>query len=119
VVAANPPSEPVAAEPKQCPAPDAVPGHEPPVDVLTPAMIEDAMHPIYAAARACAVEHKLAGKVKLHVTVGQDGLVAKLEQVGDFSGTAVAACIEKAAKQTHFPRTTQRETSFNYPMTLP
>ncbi|HTR51653.1 MAG TPA: hypothetical protein VMJ10_13150 [Kofleriaceae bacterium] len=119
VIAANPPSDPVAADPKQCPRAAEVPGNEPAVETLTSDMIEDAMRPVYAAARTCATDHKLAGKARLHVTVGADGTVIKLEQQGDFATTPAAPCIDKAVKAARFPHTTQRETSFNYPMTLP
>ena len=121
VVVASPASAPVDADPKQCAraAPavaTAAAGAAP--DELTPAMIQGAMQPVLTAAQTCYVMYGARGRATLDITVAADGTIAAYEQHGDFAGTPTGACLDKAAKALHFPRT-RGPIRFQFPIPLP
>lgn len=123
VVVANPPSGPVAADPKQCGKPAAptaatAPSASEP-DELTPAMIQDAMKPVLTAAQTCYVMYGARGRATLDLTVSADGTIAAYAQHGDFAGTPTGACLDKAARAVHFPRTKAGPIQFRFPIPLP
>jgi hypothetical protein len=88
-------------------------------DALTPTMVNDAMRPVVAAARACFNRMKSTpGKTKLEITINADGSIAKHEQVGDFTGTPLGKCIDDALAKTTFPKTKKASTKIGYPLAL-
>lgn len=124
VVIASGPSGPGAADKKACgrkPDPGGTkpdPG-EPIPDALTPAMVNDAMKPVIAAARVCFNRMKTTpGKAKLELTINADGTIAKHEQTGDFVNTPLAKCIDDAIAKATFPRTKKPTTKIGYPIAL-
>jgi hypothetical protein len=118
VVIASPKSG--AAEPdrKQCGAiaPGATGGAE--VDQLTPALINDAMKPVVAAANACFAKFGVAGKAKLKLVIASDGAVTKYDQQGDFVSTPTGQCLDGAVTKAAFPRSKKSKTSISYPINL-
>jgi hypothetical protein len=114
VVAANPPSPDVTPDRAAC-APDA-----PAVvaDELTPDQVKDAMKPFVSAAHACFDKLQVAGSASWKIAAAADGTLVKAEQSGDFVGTAMAACLDKAIAGVHLPRT-KKPFSFAFPLRLP
>lgn len=116
IVLASPKASAVDPDKKQCGAIAAGSGAE--VEVLTPALITDAMKPVVEAANACFGKLGVTGKAKLKITVASDGSVAKYDQQGDFVGTPTGQCIDAAMTKAAFPRSKKAKTSINYPLEL-
>jgi hypothetical protein len=133
VAIAKPASGPAVADKKQCAppaaaapeapaagAPDAPAAAETPVaEALTSAIIDDAMHPVIAAAQACYAQHAVTGRAVLRLTVVADGSISRYEQQGDFVGTPTGDCIDHAARAVMFPRSKKAKSSFAFPIALP
>ena len=123
IIASSPPSSPVEADKKACPAAgeqqsiaEAEAG--PRVDQLTAPLIDEAMKPVVDAAWKCYDQFAVTGKAKLKITVTADGGVLKYEQQGDFSDTPTGACIDKAIAKVKFPRSKKIKTTVLFPITL-
>lgn len=128
IVAANPPSQPVApdrdmkaacggAPVANDPAPEGTRPQKLP-EALTGAMIKQAMQPVLDAANACFARHKVSGKAKLVMTIDGDGKVVDYEQQGELVGTPTATCIDTAVKRVTFPRTQKPKTKVGFPIVL-
>lgn len=113
VVLANPPSQNAAPDQAACAAGGAA------VLALTPEMIEEAMQAPMSIVKTCAKTYRAKGKGKLDLTISDDGAIAAIEQTGDFVGTKVGACIDKAMKGVLFPRSAKPKTKIGYPIVLP
>lgn len=87
-------------------------------DALTPAMVQDGMRPVVAAARACFDRMKVAGRTKLELTITADGTVVKHEMIGDFIGTPTGKCIDEAINKANFAKTKKPTTKIGYPLVL-
>ena len=117
VLLSTPKSGPVEADKKQCgPIAGGKDGAE--VDVLTPALINEAMRPVVELANKCFTKHGVGGKAKLKITIAGDGSVAKYEQQGDFVFTPTGNCIDSAMTKASFPRSKKSKTSLTYPINL-
>ncbi|MBA3820931.1 MAG: hypothetical protein H0X17_18740, partial [Deltaproteobacteria bacterium] len=122
VIAADPPAQAAAPDPKSCktatPATGAEPAEPPRVEALTGSMIKEAMQPVLAAANACHARYGVDGRAKLVMTISGDGAVVAYEQQGDFADTRTGACIDAATKSLRFPRSQQPTTKLGYPIVL-
>jgi hypothetical protein len=123
IVVAQPPSSPVEADKKACPAPAEVAAQAeadagPRAEQLSAPMIDEAMQPVVDAAWKCYEHFAVTGKAKLKITVTADGGILKYEQQGDFSNTPTGACIDKALAKAKFPRTKKVKTTVLFPITL-
>lgn len=113
MIAASPPATDVAPDRSAC-ARD----NTPVTDQLTSAQIKDAMKPFVSAAHACYDKLQSAGLASWKVAVADDGTVTKAEQKGDFVGTPMATCLDKAISIVHLPRL-GKPFSFAFPLRLP
>jgi hypothetical protein len=113
VVIANPASQNAAPDKAACAAGAAA------VVALTSELIEESMQAPMSVIKACAKREKAAGKGKLELTIADDGTIAAYEQVGDFVGQPIGACIDKAMKGVTFPRSAKPRTKIGYPIVLP
>lgn len=89
------------------------------VVALTPELVAEAMQAPMSVIRVCAKKEKAKGSGKLELTITDDGTLAAVEQSGDFVGTPMGACIDKAMKGVTFPRSAKPKTKIGYPITLP
>jgi hypothetical protein len=105
IVAANPPSGPVAADKSRCVPPPPAPQDT--IAELSPSAIMDAMKPVVDAAQVCFARLAVTGTAHLHLRVLPDGTVGRYEQQGDFVNTPMGACIDKAAAKLAFPASKQ------------
>jgi hypothetical protein len=122
IIASSPPSSPVEADKKACPAqgePSVAEAEAGPrVEQLTAPLIDEAMKPVVDAAWKCYEQFAVTGKAKLKITVTADGGVLKYEQQGDFADTPTGACIDKAIAKARFPHSKKAKTTVLFPITL-
>jgi len=125
VVVSSLPSGPGTIDKKACTAApadrgaDNVPAPDDPTPAaLTPSMVQSAMRPVVAAARACFDRMKVSGRTKLTLIINADGSVAKHERTGDFANTPMGRCIDDALDKAVFPRTRRPTTKIGYPLVL-
>lgn len=89
------------------------------VVALTPELVAEAMEAPMSVIRVCAKKEKAKGSGKLELTIADDGTLAAYEQTGDFVGSPMGACIDKAMKGVTFPRSAKPKTKIGYPISLP
>jgi hypothetical protein len=102
IVAASPPSGPVAPDKSQCILPARSDVDDTIVELST-RMVLDAMKPVQDAAAVCFGRLAVTGTAKLHIHVLPDGTIGRYEQQGDFVNTPMGACIDKAVAKVVFP----------------
>lgn len=88
-------------------------------DAPSPAMIKRAVKPVVDGAKACYAKFKVAGKGKLKMAIGADGMLTEYEQQGDFANTPTGACIDLAVKNATFPSSKKPRTAVAVPISLP
>ncbi len=102
IIAASPPSGPLAPDKSQCILPARSDANATIVD-LSPDAIQDALKPVRDAAAVCFGRLAVTGTAKLHIRVLPDGTIGRYEQQGDFVNTPMGACIDKAVAKVVFP----------------
>jgi hypothetical protein len=113
MIAASPPATDMAPDRSAC-ARD----NTPVADELTSDQVKEAMKPFVSAAHACFDKHQISGLASWKIAVAADGVVTKADQKGDFVGTPMAACLDKAIASVHLPRANKPFT-FAFPLRLP
>jgi hypothetical protein len=88
-------------------------------DALTPAMVKQAIKPVLDGAKQCYAKFKVAGKGRLKMAIGADGMLTEYEQRGDFANTPTGACIDLAVKRATFPTSKKPRTAVAVPISLP
>ncbi len=81
------------------------------------AEISRVMSTAVIAAQQCRRPPIQSGTAKLRITIDGDGTVSALRQTGDFVGSPLADCIDKAVRALRFPPG-RLPTSFSYPIAL-
>jgi hypothetical protein len=88
-------------------------------DALSPAMVKQAIKPVLDGAKQCYAKFKVAGKGKLKMAIGADGMLTEYEQQGDFANTPTGTCIDLAVKNATFPASKKPRTAVAVPISLP
>jgi hypothetical protein len=88
-------------------------------DALSPAMVKQALKPVLDGAKQCYAKYKVAGKGKLKMAIGADGMLSEYEQLGDFANTPTGTCIDLAVKNATFPTSKKPRTAVAVPISLP
>jgi hypothetical protein len=119
VLLAQPASGPAEVDNQACQTPGLEISGAGDPDVVTAAMVRDAMKPVVGAAAACFARLKVAGRSKLELTINADGSVAAYQLVGELAKTPTGDCITSAIKGVRFPRSKKPTTRIGFPIAVP